>query len=133
MQQRLNAVERRVGVDAQLVVQGEIELPMAVEEAFFRIAQEALNNALKHATPTTVSVTIQSRGSVNDQYVALEVVDDGIGFDTQAVTDEGGMGLANMRERAKQIGGQLTINSASEKGTTVKVVVNASQWRQNNG
>jgi signal transduction histidine kinase len=133
LQQRLNAVERRAGVDAHLVVSEEIELPRDVEEAFFRIAQEALNNALKHATPTSVALTIQTEGSVTDQRVALEVADDGIGFDTNAVADKGGMGLASMRERAEQIGGQLTIHSALAEGTRVKVVVSTSQWRHIDG
>jgi signal transduction histidine kinase len=133
LQQRLNVVERRVGVEAQLVANDEIELPLEVEDSFFRIAQEALNNALKHATPTSVAVTLQTRGNVPDQHVVLEVVDDGTGFDTTSVTDEEGMGLASMRERAEQIGGRLTIHSASEEGTRVRIEVNTSQWRHNNG
>ena len=132
LQQRLNTVERRVGVEAHLVVNEEIELSPDVEEAFFRIAQEALNNALKHATPTSVTVTIQTGGTIPDQHVVLEVVDNGVGFDTNAVADEGGIGLSSMRERAEQIGGRLTIHSASEEGTVVRVVVSTSQWRHNN-
>ncbi|NIR15549.1 MAG: histidine kinase, partial [Desulfobacterales bacterium] len=49
LQQRLDAVERRAGIDARLIVDGEVILPSPVEENLFRIAQEALNNALKHA------------------------------------------------------------------------------------
>ena len=124
LQQRLDTVERRAGVEAQLVVEGEIELPPDVEEAFFRIAQEALNNALKHAAPTSVVVTIHTEGELHDQRVALEIVDNGVGFDTSTEADEGGMGLAGMRERAEKIGGQLSIHSIPGEGTRVKVSVN---------
>jgi signal transduction histidine kinase len=124
LQQRLDTVERRAGVEAQLVVEGEIELPPDVEEAFFRIAQEALNNALKHAAPASVVVTIHTEGELYDQRVALEIVDNGVGFNTDAVAGDGGMGLAGMRERAEKIGGQLSIHSIPGEGTRVKVSVN---------
>jgi signal transduction histidine kinase/HAMP domain-containing protein len=117
LNQRLDAVERRAGVEARLVLEGELELPEDVEEALYRIAQEALNNALKHATPTSVTVSVR----VEDAHVELEVADDGRGFDPSAVGDEGGMGLVNMQERAEKLGGTLTIVSAAGKGTSVKV------------
>jgi len=117
LQQRLDAVEKRAGVDARLLVEGPIELPAEIEDGLYRIAQEALNNALKHAVPTSVTVRIRANG----EGVALEVRDDGRGFDPEEVRDAGGMGLANMRDRAERLGGDLVLLSAPGEGTTVKV------------
>ncbi len=130
LQQRLDAVERRAGVDARLVVVSgdpgggkEVELPAAVEETLYRIAQEALNNALKHGQPSSVTVTLRIEGPLVDRRVEIEIVDDGSGFDAGAVDGAGGMGLVSMRERAEKIGGRLTVNSAPGEGTRVKVSV----------
>jgi signal transduction histidine kinase/HAMP domain-containing protein len=119
LQQRLDAVEGRVGVEARLLAEKLVELPASVEEGLYRIAQEALNNALKHAAATSVTVYIR----IEDERVELEVVDDGQGFDPNTVSDRGGMGLASMRERAEKLGGSLTILSAPGEGTRVKVSV----------
>jgi signal transduction histidine kinase len=119
LRQRLDAVERRAGVEARLLTEGEVELPAPVEEGLYRIAQEALNNALKHAAPTSVRVCLRAV----DERVELEVVDDGTGFDPQIVGESGGMGLVSMRERAEKLGGSLTILSKPGEGTSVKVSV----------
>jgi signal transduction histidine kinase/ligand-binding sensor domain-containing protein len=126
LQQRLDAVERRAGVDARLVVIGGdpgerqgVELPADVEEALYRIAQEALNNALKHGQPSSVTVTLQIEGRVE-----LEVTDDGTGFDAVATPGgAGGIGLISMRERADKVGGTLTVHSAPGEGTTIKAII----------
>jgi signal transduction histidine kinase len=117
LNQRMDAVERRAGVEAHLVIEGKIELPENVEEALYRIAQEALNNALKHAAPTSVEVSIRADG----KHVELEVADDGHGFDLDAAVAGGGMGLVSMRERAERLGGTLQVISATGEGTKVKV------------
>jgi signal transduction histidine kinase len=123
LQQRLDAVERRAGVDARLVVAGvaagqEIQLAAEVEEALYRIAQEALNNALKHARPSTVTVTLRL-----EDRIELEVVDDGAGFDVSDSEGSAGIGLHSMRERAENLGGTLTVHSAPDQGTTIQVTV----------
>jgi nitrate/nitrite-specific signal transduction histidine kinase len=115
LQERLDAVEKRSGVQPRLVVEGESEFPSPMEEGLYRIAQEALNNALKHAAPSAVTVRLRAC----DAAVELEITDDGIGFDLAAVGDKGGMGLANMRQRAAQLGGTLSVLSAPGKGTRV--------------
>jgi PAS domain S-box-containing protein len=117
LQQRLDAVERRTGVTANLFVEGEIELPVSVEKVLYHIAQEALNNALRHAMATSVQVCVRSNGD----WVELEVVDNGGGFDLDAASDAGGLGLIGIREWAERLGGKLTILSAPGEGTTVKV------------
>jgi signal transduction histidine kinase len=121
LQQRLDAVERRAGIEASLVVEGEPELDPRVEEQLYRIAEEALSNALKHAVPSSIATTIRFEGSSPDQYVVLEVVDDGVGFDVRAVGAAGGLGLVSMRQRAEKIGGRLTVHSAPGKGTMIKM------------
>jgi len=123
LQQRLDAVEKRAGVDARLLAPGSIELPGEVEEGLYRIAQEALNNALKHAAPTSVTVCIRADG----KRVTLEVSDDGRGFDPEGVSDKGGMGLVNMRERAERLGGSFDLSSAPGAGTTVRVSLEVPQ------
>ncbi len=117
LQQRLDAVEKRAGVHARLFVEGWRELPADVEDGLYGIAQEALNNALKHAAPKTVMVRLQA----DAQTVSLEVQDDGRGFEPTGVSDKGGMGLANMRQRAERLGGSFSVISAPGGGTTVRV------------
>jgi signal transduction histidine kinase/predicted hydrocarbon binding protein len=115
LQHRLDAVERRAGVEARLLVQGDVKLPSEVEEGLYRIAQEALNNALKHAAANTVTVTIHA----DEEMVELKVVDDGAGFDSQTVSAGGGMGLTIMRERTEKIGARLQVESILGQGTAV--------------
>lgn len=83
-----------------------------LEQTAFRIAQEALANALRHARADTVSVQLR----VVDGVLALEIGDNGRGFDP-ALT--GGTGLVTMRERARSVGGSLEIASAPGHGTRV--------------
>jgi signal transduction histidine kinase len=123
LQQRLDAVERRAGVDVQLVADDSLDLPDAIEETLYRIAQEALNNALQHASPTSVVVSIQVTGEPPEQQVVLEVSDDGAGFDKSALGDQGGIGLSSMKERAENLGGDLTIHSSPGEGTSVKATI----------
>jgi signal transduction histidine kinase/ligand-binding sensor domain-containing protein len=123
LQQRLDAVERRAGVDVNLVVDGEIELSPDVEETLFRIAQEALNNTLKHAAPSSIMVTIHIEGESPYRQVELDIIDDGRGFDLAALGDEGGLGLVGMRQRMENVGGVLDIQSTPGEGTQVKASV----------
>jgi two-component system, NarL family, sensor histidine kinase DegS len=84
-----------------------------------RIAQEALQNALKHAHATRVAVTLRA----DDGRLLLEVADDGVGFDPDAAALRARrLGLTSMRERAERVGGTLDIRSG-ESGTTVRLEV----------
>lgn len=120
LHQRLNAVEGRVNVKARLVADDAIKLPAQVEEGLYRIAQEALNNTLKHAKATLVTLYLRHQ----DDQVELELVDNGAGFDPKITAEMGGMGLASMRERARHLGGKLTISSEPGAGTQIKVNIN---------
>jgi signal transduction histidine kinase len=117
LRQRLEAVERRTAVQAQLQADVRLDLPGRIEEALYHIAQEALNNALKHAAATAVTVSI---GTINGR-IELEVTDNGAGFDPRVVEGQGGLGLTSMRERVEKLGGALTILSMPGEGTKVTV------------
>jgi signal transduction histidine kinase/ligand-binding sensor domain-containing protein len=117
LEQRLETVERRAGVQAVVSVQGEIELASDVEEELYRIAQEALNNALKHAKASRVELSIRAAEGA----VTLRVSDDGRGFDPASAGEHGGLGLVGMRERADRIGAQLELQSAPGEGTTMTI------------
>jgi PAS domain S-box-containing protein len=122
LQQRLGAVEKRSGMKVQLLVDGAVQLPGHVEEGLYGIVQEALNNALKHAAASHVTVRVHADAPCAE----LEVADDGCGFDTAASDQAGGLGLLSMCERAERLGAALTIDSTPGAGTTVRVVVNRS-------
>jgi signal transduction histidine kinase len=113
---RLGAVEKRAGVDARFVAGDVLDLPPLVEECLYRIAIEALNNALKHAGATEVTVSLQPV----TEGVVLEVRDNGRGFDTSQMAELHGVGLNSMRERAEGLGGELAIESEPGEGTTVR-------------
>lgn len=117
LDQRLDAVEWRAGIEARLRVTGDGVLPGALEEELLLIAQEALNNSLKYARATAVTVAIQFR----DAWVCMTVADNGRGFEPLTIGHQGGMGLIGMRERAAQLGGELSIVTAPGKGTAVSI------------
>ncbi len=94
----------------------EFELPAEAHVALYRLAQESVNNILKHSDATEFTIDLQ----YGNDHLTLRVQDNGVGFDTSQVT--GGMGLSNLRERAEAINAQLDIISAPGKGTTIRVV-----------
>jgi signal transduction histidine kinase len=112
---RLDAVEGRVGVQVELKVDESIQLSPRAEEVFYRVAQEALNNALKHSAASAVYVHLQRV----DECIELSVVDNGVGFEVETARSAGRFGLVGMQERATEMGGLLTLHSAPGEGTTV--------------
>lgn len=88
------------------------------EEHLYRITLEALHNALKHAHPTRIDVSI----TVSDESVRVLIADDGLGFDP-AVERPGHLGLGTMRDRAESVGGAMRIESAVKGGTRIRVHV----------
>jgi signal transduction histidine kinase len=117
IQARLDAVEGRVGLETNFVIEGDISLTPQVEQGLYRIVQEALNNVLKHAHARAVTVTLQQQKHM----VCLEVADDGVGFDPLAACEAGCMGLNGMQERAQEMGAEFVITSQS--GSGAKVIV----------
>jgi signal transduction histidine kinase len=121
LQTRLRAVEGRAGLKTTFKAEVEGRMPPPIEEGLYRIAQEALNNALKHARARNISVYMgrDPKGGM----LRLEVVDDGVGFDPTMARDVGRLGLPAMEERAKELGGRLTLKSRPGEGTQVLVEV----------
>jgi signal transduction histidine kinase/putative methionine-R-sulfoxide reductase with GAF domain len=115
LQRRLDSVEKRTGMNARLTVQGEMKLDASIELALYRIAQEALNNTLKHAGASEVHVHLQQ---LKDS-VTLAIYDNGCGFDLGEKSKSGGMGLVNMQDRSAAMGGRLEIISQPGVGTSI--------------
>lgn len=118
---RLEAVEVRSGLEAELQVDGERRLPPEVEAELYRVALEGLNNVLKHARADCVNLAL----SFDENAVRLTIRDDGVGFDLDSATRYGGYGLGIMEERVQQVGGDLRIETAPGAGTTLYVEVEA--------
>jgi len=123
LETRLDAVEARGGLEVDLQVQGTERLAPFVRQELYQIAQEALNNVLKHARAQQVRVLLDFQESAT----RLEVNDDGGGFDPAEGDRSGGLGLRGMRERAQTIGATLRVESSPGSGTRVSIVVPASR------
>ncbi len=112
---RLDAVESRVGLKAELRVVGQASIGNPLKLELYHVAREALNNVLKHACASHVSVVL----SLSSEEAALEVKDDGKGFDPSAGRASGGLGLGGMAARAARVGGQFAVQSSPGCGTKV--------------
>ncbi len=128
LQVRLDAVETRGGMQADLQVEGEERLPRSVQGELYHLALEALNNALKHARAQHVQVQLR----FSDMGTFLEICDDGVGFEPAIARLGGGFGLPGMKERAQRIGGKLQIESTPGKGTQVSIQV-PTRLKENGG
>jgi signal transduction histidine kinase len=119
--QLVEEVPESSGVEAQFEAIGlsDERLPDRIETELFRIAQEAVGNAIRHAAADHVAVILRRR----DALLRLVVEDDGIGFDAAAAGRAGRLGLVMLRERAEALGGTLLIESAAGLGTIVIVEV----------
>jgi signal transduction histidine kinase len=116
LRQLTEAMVSRARIDIQFSAQGERKLPADVQVGLYRIAQEALNNVVKHAKASQAIVTLR----VGDA-VRLTIADNGAGFDSGTVTADH-LGLRIMRERAEAIDAQLGIYSEPGEGTQVSVL-----------
>jgi PAS domain S-box-containing protein len=101
-------------------IEGDCHLPPEVQVAFYRIAQESLNNVFKYARATQVNVNL----SIAPQSVHFETSDNGIGFDMSTIKPTS-LGMRIMRERAEAIGADLQISSQMGSGTSVTIT-----WRE---
>ena len=120
--ERISAVEElAVETNIDLALEEPQRLPPDVESTVYRMVQEALTNATKHAGAHLLRVDLLAR----DGLLEVSVTDDGCGFDPERVT--GGFGLTGMRERVALVGGSLRIQSASRQGTTVTASIPVPQ------
>ena len=102
-------------IPAELQVSNERSLPLALEQAFYRVAQEALSNTARHSRASAASLRLEWTAG----QVALEIKDNGIGFNP-ADPQQRGFGLESMRSRLSELGGSLEIQSAPGQGTRVR-------------
>jgi len=111
---RVNAL-----IDTELTLEGDPDGALTEDEAtsLFRIAQEALSNVTRHAQASTLRVRL----TTSPHSVRMEIADDGVGFDPDAEKPADRRGLRNMEERARGLGASLTLESASGRGTQVRV------------
>jgi signal transduction histidine kinase len=116
---RLQAVEARAALETEFTdrLDGQ-RLGQTTEQELFRVAQEALNNILKHAHATRVGIDLE----VSETAVTVEITDNGIGF-TPELDGAGGFGLEGMRQRIDRLGGTLRIESRPGNGTRVQACI----------
>ena len=114
----------QIGIDVDLA---ETRLPDHIELALYRIAQECLQNVVKHANATTARLTFAVDAGESADTARLEIIDDGVGFDTfehpLGGDEMGGYGLLSMAERAEIVGGRLHIRSRPGAGTAVTATI----------
>ena len=116
---RLESVEARSGIHTEFDVEEEKRLFIQTEAELYRIAQEALNNAVKHSQAKNIRVRLQFKANK----FTMNIWDNGIGFDPNKKDQSGGLGLRGMEDRVKRINGRLKIVSNPGGGTQLTVEV----------
>ena len=120
LQMACEEVSRVTGLDVQLVADGDTaDLPAEVALGLFRVAQEGLNNAVRHAGGRSIHVSLR-RASHN---VMLTIADDGRGFSPSSAPSRSGLGLHSMIQRISLVGGTVTVDSAPGTGTRIRAQV----------
>jgi signal transduction histidine kinase len=122
LKQLSEAVIGRARLPVELTVAGNYELPPDIKVAFYRIAQESLNNVVKYARASQVKINIH----LDCCNVLMEIIDDGIGFDPSTVKPTS-LGMRIMRERAEAIQARFNITSIPGQGTTISVSWNEDE------
>lgn len=122
LKQLCEAITGRARVPVTLNISGCAKLPTEVKIAFYRIAQEALNNIAKHsgARKAVMELNANEDGQLGVIVAGISVTDDGRGFDPDKVTSEH-LGIGIMHERAEAIGAKLVVRSAAGEGTVIEV------------
>ena len=118
LNRQVQALRARHGIEVEFKLCDEPDVPYPVKEALYRIAQEALQNAIKHARPSRLELRLER---ISDG-LSLKVRDNGLGFNPNTPFP-GHLGLRSMHERALSVGGTLNINSEIDYGTEVEVLI----------
>lgn len=119
MRTRLESVEIRSGIHTQYNVSNERRLDLKIETEVYHIAQEALSNVVKHSGVDAESVSLNY---FPDKF-HLKVQDNGIGFNSELVSQGGGIGLKGIHERVSKMNGRVYIESAVNTGTKIEVIL----------
>ncbi|MBI9043759.1 MAG: PAS domain-containing protein [Anaerolineaceae bacterium] len=118
LRRRLEMVEERARMQTSFHVNLQSDISQSLEAELYGIAQEALNNVLKHSGASQIQVNLFEEAN----NIILRINDNGLGFDTDS-NSTAGIGLLSIRERAARINGKVTISSAVGQGTTVRIIV----------
>lgn len=115
------------GIMVEVTGDGELEaLPAGINSTLFRIAQEAINNIVRHSKAASAEISLKC----SPDQVVLTVMDDGVGFDPNSVRENAlqtqHLGLLGMRERAELVGGSIKLTSEPGKGSQIQIVVPCS-------
>jgi NarL family two-component system sensor histidine kinase LiaS len=110
--------QEHTGIKVETAIRGESSLPLDVEQALYRVLQEALSNIARHAEANMVVLGL----SMSPDTVSLTISDDGRGFDANAVSSSS-YGIASMKGRLNGVGGVLDITSKLSAGTTITAEV----------
>lgn len=118
IKKHISSISEYNNIDIDLALHGdERRLDPHYEVAVFRIIQEGLQNAIKHAKASRIIVRLEIR----DNLIALNIEDDGIGFDPENINKKDSYGLIGMKERVDLLDGELTIKSEPNRGTKIVV------------
>jgi signal transduction histidine kinase len=117
MRYRLESVETRSGLKTDFETRGILKLTTTQETELFWIAQEILNNIIKHAQAGEVHVGLSAEAG----HFRMLIEDDGVGFDSDAAEQAGGQGLRNIQERARKINAACAIASTPGQGTKITI------------
>jgi signal transduction histidine kinase len=113
----MEAFTGRARLPVDFTMEGEVELAADVKVALYRITQEALNNIIKHANASQVTVVLRCL----QEHVELTIADDGNGFDPASLSPES-LGMGIMKERAESIGAKVIVTSQIGSGTQIQFV-----------
>ena len=119
LEARLASVEGRSGLMTKFSYQFSERLPVWMEQGLYRIAHDALNNALKHANAKNIQIILDQ----TDKIIWMEIQDDGVGFDPKKACQPGCMGLSTMQERVSSMNGKLIIDSKPGHGARIRVEI----------
>jgi signal transduction histidine kinase len=122
LERQTKALQARHKLDVETDFCREPELPLVVKECLYRVAQEALNNVVKHAQANRVEVRLQKKAEA----IILEIEDHGLGFEPQQEYP-GHMGLQSMQERLLKLEGSLAVKSKPGDGTRIRACIPVHQ------
>jgi signal transduction histidine kinase len=120
LQQAAREAAERAGTELTLTLPPSLNsLPPDVEQQLYRVAEEALNNVVRHAHASSLTLALQQ----TEPALMLTIRDDGGGFDPKHPSPNGHYGIAGMRERAALVNGTLQVESQPGKGTTIRLTI----------